>query len=170
MSASEDTKAAIRSELERVEEDSIHSGKAHFNASDRWGRYHLALGIPALLITTLAGTAFLQDRPNIAGGISMLAAILTALLTFLKPSERALSHKSSGDQYLALRNDARVLRTVRINASCDEASAVASLDEIIKRRNELNQVSNPFSRRDFEKARKGIEEGEARHAVDKGKV
>lgn len=161
-----DTKDAIRLELQRVEEDCTYSGKAHFNASDRWGSYHLWLGVPAVLVTTLAGTTFLTDQPAIAGGLSMLAAILTALVTFLKPSERALAHKSSGDQYLILRNDARVLRTVRLNAVPDEAATIASLDEVVKRRNELNQVSPQFARRDFEKARKGIEEGEARHAVD----
>ena len=97
----------------------------------------------------------------------MIVAILTALSTFLKPAERASSHKSSGDQYLSLRNDARVLRTIKLDAACDHASAVANLDEITKRRNELNQASAQASRQDFEKARKGIDEGEATHRADR---
>ncbi len=164
-----DVRTAIGLELQRIEEDCIYSGKSHFNAGERWNSYHLWLGVPAVVVTTLAGTTFLTDRPNLAGGLSLLAALLTALVTFLKPSERALAHKSSGDQYLNLRNDARVLRTVRLNAASDEATAIASLDEIVKRRNELNQVSPQFARRDFEKARRGIEQGEARHVVDREK-
>lgn len=40
------------------------------------------------------------------------------------------------------------------------------LDEFSKRRNELNQASAQFSRDDFEKARRGINTGEASHSVD----
>lgn len=167
MSDAPDTKIAIRDELERIEEDCIHSGKAQFNAGVRWSRYHLLLGVPAVILSALAGTAFFKDQPNIAGIMSTIVAILTALSTFLKPSERASSHKGSGDQYLTLRNDARVLRTIKLDTTCDDASAIASLDEITKRRNELNLASAQASRSDFEKARMGIDEGEAAHRVDR---
>lgn len=160
-------KNAIRAELERIEEDCIHSGKAQFNAGVRWSRYHLWLGIPSVILSAAAGAAFFQDYPEIAGAMSSIVAVLTALSTFLKPSERASSFKSSGDQYLTLRNDARVLRTIKLDAACDDAAAVANLDEITKRRNELNQASAQASRKDFEMARKGIDEGEAAHRVDR---
>jgi hypothetical protein len=162
-----DAKAAIRAELERIEEDCIHSGKAQFNAGVRWSRYHLFLGVPSVILSGLAGTAFFKDQPEVAGIMSTMVAILTALSTFLKPSERASSHKGSGDQYLTLRNDARVLRTIKLDAACDETAAIGNLDEITKRRNELNQASAQASRMDFEQARKGIDEGEAAHRVDR---
>ncbi|MCU6456035.1 SLATT domain-containing protein [Sphingomonas sp. A2-49] len=161
------TRTAIQDELQRIEEDCIHSGKAQFNAGVRWSRYHLFLGVPAVILSALAGTAFFKGQPDIAGIMSTIVAILTALSTFLKPSERASSHKGSGDQYLTLRNDARVLRTVKLDAACDDAAAIANLDEITKRRNELNQASAQPARRDFELARQGIDEGEAAHRVDR---
>lgn len=158
---------AIRSELLRIEEDCIHSGKSHFNAASRWGRYHYWLGIPAVVLSSFAGVAFFKEYPVIGGSISSLVAVLTALSTFLKPSERSSAHKSSGDQYLSLRNDARVFRQIRIDHACDEQAAVSSLDEFTKRRNELNTASLPYSNADFVKARQGIDAGEATHAVDK---
>ena len=161
------TLQAISAELERIEEDCIHSGKAQFNAGDRWSHYHLWLGLPAVFLSTAAGTAFFKDLPDIAGALASVVAILTSLSTFLKPSERAATHKSSGAQYLTLRNDARVLRTIKLAAACDDATAVASLEDITKRRNELNQASTQAARRDFERARRGIEQGEASHSVDK---
>ena len=170
MSQFPETMIAVRDELERIEEDCIHSGKAQFNAGVRWSRYHLWLGVPAVILSALAGTAFFKGEPEIAGVMSMVVAILTALSTFLKPAEHAASHKSSGDQYLALRNDARVLRTIKIAAACDDLAAIANLDEITKRRNELNQASPQASRSDFEKARQGIEEGEASHRIDQSKA
>lgn len=167
MSSVSDPKNTIRAELTRIEEDCIHSGKAQFNAGVRWSRYHLWLGVPSVILSALAGTAFFKGQPEIGGVMSSIVTILTALMTFLKPSERASSHKSSGDQYLTLRNDARVLRTIKLDVACDDTAAVANLDEITKRRNELNQASAQVSRADFEGARQGIEGGEAQHIADR---
>ncbi len=50
-----DPKPAIQAELQRIEEDCIHSGKAHFNAGKRWARYHYWLGIPSVVLSALAG-------------------------------------------------------------------------------------------------------------------
>ena len=167
MNAVPDPKPVIQAELERIEEDCIHSGKAHFNAGDRWDRYHYWLGIPSVILSALAGAAFFKNYGDIAGIMSAVVAILTSLMTFLKPSERAVAHKGSGDQYLTLRNDARVFREIRLTYTCDEQAAIAGLDEFTKRRNELNQACAQVSRKDFEIARAGIDQGEAAHRTDK---
>ena len=160
---------AIRDELERIEEDCIHTGKAHFNAGSRWSYWHYWIGIPSILLSSAAGAAFFKDMAEVGGGLSAAAAILTTLMTFLKPFERATKHKGSGDQYLAIRNDSRVFRTVRLPLVCDLPAAIAGLDELTNRRNELNRASLAYSARDFEKARKGIASGESLHRVDKGR-
>jgi len=162
-----DLKSSIQVELLRIEEDCNHSGKAHFNAGARWTRYHYWLGVPSVALSALASTAFVTDYGNIGGIMSAIVAILTSLMTFLKPSERAAIHKGSGDQYLTLRNDARVFREIKLLCACDETTAVAGLDEFTKRRNELNQASAQVSTRDFLKARHGIDSGEASYRVDK---
>ena len=169
MSVVPDPKPAIQAELQRIEEDCIHSGKAHFNAGDRWARYHYWLGIPSVVLSALAGAAFFKDYGDIAGIMSAIVAILTSLMTFLKPSERASAHKGSGDQYLTLRNDVRIFREIKLTYASDEQVAIAGMDEFTKRRNELNQASAQFSRKDFEIARAGIDQGEAAHGVDKGR-
>lgn len=166
MSEAIDPIARIKAELERIEEDCVHSGKAHFNAGVRWAKYHYYLGLPSVVLSALAGAAFFKDHGDIAGLMSATVAILTSLMTFLKPSERAAAHKGSGDQYLTLRNDARVFREIRLACACDDQTALAGLDEFTKRRNELNQASTQFSRKDFETARAGIDQGEAAHRVD----
>jgi len=160
-------KSKVRQELMRIEEDCVHSGKAHFNAGDRWSRYHFWLGVPAVALSAIASTAFFAEQPVIGGLLAASVAILTALQTFLKPSERSSAHKSAGDQYLSLRNDSRVFREIRLDTVCDDQAALDGLDEFTKRRRELNLSSPQFSRGDFEIARRGIEEGEALHAVDK---
>lgn len=158
----------IERELDRIEEDCIHSGKAQFNAGERFNSYHYWLGVPAVIASALAGTAFFQNLPVLGGVLATLTAVLTALQTFLKPSERASAHKSAGDQYLALRNDARVFRQIKLQHVCDRQSAVDGLDEFTSRRREMNLAAPQFANRDFQKAKKGIDAGEAAHQIDGG--
>ena len=119
-----------------------------------------------MALSALAGAAFFKSYGDIAGIMSAVVAILTSLMTFLKPSERASAHKSSGDQYLTLRNDVRVFREIKLTYVCDEQSSISAMDDFTKRRNELNQASAQFSPKDFEIARAGIDQGEAAHRVD----
>lgn len=164
------TAEKIVDELRRMEEDCIHSGKAHFNAGDRWNWWNYAFGIPSAALSAAAGGAFFNDYPTIAGAMASVVTLLTALMTFLKPAERAAEHKSAGDQYLSLRNDARVFREIEMPQLNDDGAAFKGMQGLTKRRNELNQASPQFSRRDFLKARKGINAGEATHQVDKKKA
>ena len=163
------TAEKVTAELLRMEEDCTHSGKAHFNAAVRWTRWNYVFGLPSVGLSAVAGAAFFKDYATTAGIMSSGVTVLTALMTFLKPSEKAADHKSSGDQYLALRNDARVFREVELSQVGDDAAAVAGMNGFTTRRNELNQASPQFSNGDFKKAKKGIDRGEALHAVGTAK-
>lgn len=170
MATTPQTLAKIHDELLRMEEDCIHSGKAHFNASVRWDRWNYLFGIPSVILSALAGTAFFKDYAVIAGVMAACVTVLTALMTFLKPAERATDHKNSGDQYLSLRNDARVFREIEVTQFEDDAGAIAGMSGLTKRRNELNQASRQFADKDFQKARAGVNEGQSTHAIDRSKA
>lgn len=150
-----------------MEEDCTHSGKSHFNASARWSFWHYALGIPSVVLSTAAGAAFFKDFPIFAGSMTLCVAVLTSLMTFLKPGERAEEHKNAGDQYLALRNSSRVFREIELAGELSDEAAVEALKGLTCRRDELNQASLSFSDADRRKARRGIEAGEALHVVDR---
>jgi hypothetical protein len=160
--------AALRREAERIEEDATYSSKSHFNAEDTWVRRHYWLGIPATALAAIAGAALIKSQPEWASALTLLASLLTGLMTFLKPNERAALHRAAAGQFLALKNEVRLFREV-------ELLQVHQLDELPVRlkalsatRNELNQKSPSIPRGAFIAARKGIEEGEATHKVDKG--
>jgi hypothetical protein len=159
--------SALCKEAERIEEDSIHSAKGHFNAADIWRRRHYWLGIPATILGALAGAAIVKDWTLAASLLSLAATILTALVTFLKPTERASEHKTAGDQYLALRNDARVFREIQLLVQ-DGESHTDKIKALSQRRNELNQGSPEIPRKAFERAKDGIANGEASYKADKG--
>lgn len=160
--------SALRREAERLEEDATYSSKGHFNAEDTWVRRNYWLGVPATALAAVAGAALIKSHPDVASVFTLVASLLTGLMTFLKPNERAAMHRAAGGQFLALRNDARffreveLLQTDRVNELPERLKALSAM------RNELNQKSPSIPRRAFVAARKGIVEGEATHKVDKG--
>lgn len=160
--------AALRREAERIEEDATYSSKSHFNAEDTWVRRHYWLGIPATALAAIAGAALIKSQPEWASALTLLASLLTGLMTFLKPNERAALHRAAAGQFLALKNEVRLFREVDLLQVHQLDELPVRLKALSATRNELNQKSPSIPRGAFIAARKGIEEGEATHKVDKG--
>ncbi len=156
-------------ECRRIEEDAEHSSKGHYNAGDRWGRYHLFLGLPAAIVAAIAGAAAFKDCPELAGSLALVSTALTTVLTFLKPSERAEMHKSVGSQYHTLRNQTRIFREIELSDGLDAETAKERLLELARIRDELNAASPGIPRRDYEKAKQDIDAGNSQYRVDGGK-
>jgi len=158
----------IINEIKRIEEDSIYSAKGHFYASQYLNILNTTLGVTASVISAIAGTsAFSQfDNHNLLAGIlSMVVASLTAIITFINPNQRASEHLKVGNEYNALKNDARIFYLVKID-SIENSEAIKLLEKLNYRRNKLNQDSVQIPRWAFMKAKKGIEYGESTYSVD----
>jgi hypothetical protein len=160
--------AALRREAERLEEDATYSSKSHFNAEDTWVRRNYWLGVPATVLGAVAGATLIKNQPEWATAFTLLASLLTGLMTFLKPNERAAMHRAVAGQFLTLRNEARFFREIELLQSDRQDELLERLKALSTARNELNLKSPSIPRRAFVAARKGIEEGEATHKVDTG--
>lgn len=158
---------ALRDEAARIVEDTEHSAKRHFNSCDIWSIVHYALGIPATVAAAAASTALVKDAPTVAQLLGLTAALLVALMTFLKPSDRAAQHKNVGNQYLTLRNDARMFSELDLLNPIDDSKKSEKLERLAQRRNELNSSAPSTPRWAFEKTRKGIADGETTYKIDK---
>lgn len=161
--------SALCREAERLEEDALYSSKGHFNAEDTWVRRNYWLGVPATVLGAVAGATLIKSQPEWATAFTLLASLLTGLMTFLKPNERAALHRAAAGQFLALRNEARFFREIELLQSDRLDELPERLKALSAARNELNLKSPSIPRRAFVAARKGIEEGEATHKVDKEK-
>lgn len=151
----------------RIEEDALLSGKAHFVAAHRWGYVHLWIGIPATAIAAVAGVTALQNHPVIGGVLAIVVAALSALSTFLNPSGRQNAHLLAGNQYLALRNSARIFHRLEAVDQAPAAELKAALQKLAERRDSLNTGSPQVSTWAFNRARAGIASGEAQYEIDK---
>ena len=163
----QDKISALRREAKRIEEDATYSSKGHFNAEDTWVRRNYWLGVPATVLGAVAGATLIKSQPEWASVFTLLAALLTGLMTFLKPNERAAMHRAAAGQFLVLRNDARFFREIELLQSDRLDELAERLKVLSATRNELNQKSPGIPRQAFVAARKGIEEGEAIHKVDR---
>lgn len=86
--------------------------RAHIIVSTHWSSAHLYIGLPNAVFASVIGVQALADLTDVKlvlGLLSSLVAVLTALITFLNPNEKAQTHLNAsrlyeqvGDKYDAL--------------------------------------------------------------------
>ncbi len=113
---------------------------AHYASADRLRRLNYIVGVPAIVFASIVGTAIFagleKDSPRAlaVAAISILAAVLAALQTFLRFAERAAQHATAADWYSAIRRD--IEETVHLPVD-SRGKAKDCLDRI---RKEMNRV------------------------------
>jgi hypothetical protein len=156
----------ISYEAERIEEDALHSGKSHFNASSLWSTVHYILGIPMTVCAALAGIDAFSDTPQYAGYLAMATTVLAALQTFINASSHASQHKQSGGEYFALKNQVRLFRKIELQ-NLQPTEATVEIKAYSKKRDELNTVAPCIPYPAFWLARFSINKGNAEYRIDK---
>ena len=157
---------ALADESARVEEDSLHSARGHFEAARGWRRVHYYIGTPAAVLAAVAGASVVADQPVVAVFAAIVVAALTALQTFLNPSEHSRQHHSAGTQFNSVRHRARMFRTIDLESGAPMTELQVRLTDVAERRDQLNASSPPIPRRAYERGRRSILSGEASYAVD----
>ena len=89
----------LLSEARIVESRTSITARAHFRASSFWSNIQLSVGGVAAVLSAIAGASALSQldaRNVIAGVLALAVTTLTAVATFLNPSERANAHLRAG--------------------------------------------------------------------------
>lgn len=166
----EDIKEKIIDEAKRIEEDSLYSSKGHLIAANFWRKCHLWLGIPSSILAAIAGgfaLAKFESLAVLAGILAIIVTALTTISTFLNPNEKANCHLNSGNQFNELKNKSRIFYEIEPSLQSSDEELAAKLDELARRRDDLNMSSPQIPRQAYDKAKKSIEKGEADYTVDK---
>jgi len=166
-------KEAIIQEAKRIEENCLYTSKGHFAAARFWSNFHLWVGIPIVILATVAGASALSQFGNfavIAGVISIIVAVLSATATFLNPRERANVHLSAGNNYDSLLSKTRIFWTIDCWRNDSEEVLTQKLRDLSEERNRLNRECPQVPRFAYLQARKGIQEGEAGHEIDRSRT
>jgi hypothetical protein len=121
-------------------EYSIRMANAHYSASELFGRRNRAFGIPVTVITSLVATSIFATLSRDDSGrwmtigtgfLSILAAVLSSLQTFLRFSELSAAHKSAAVLYDKARSDLELF-FLEFGAGGDRKVAIKRLEEIKK--------------------------------------
>lgn len=124
------------------------SQMAHYEYGSLLETRHLWLGIPAVLLSTIVGTAVFASWESNTGGsslrilfglLSMLAAAVAALQTFLNMSDRAAKHKAAGAAYGAIRRELELFKTL----PCGSEEETRSFFQRVKERMDELAASSP---------------------------
>jgi hypothetical protein len=163
----EELMAAIADELLRIEEGAEHSSQSQFEQAKLWRGTNLALGVPAAVLAAVAGaTALVSTAGRVAAGIiALFAAGLGAVMTTLNAARRAEQAHVSANAYLALRNDARRLRTIDLQSLSSE-DARHELAELTGREAEINGGAAIPSRLAYRLGQKNIRRGGTSYRAD----
>lgn len=164
------TREEIVKEAKRISEDLLCSSKSHFSAAQLWGNWHFFTGIPLVVLSALAASPWLKglDKTDVwALAIPTLVLVLSAVVTFVRPSEHAAQHLKAGNQYDSLMNEVRIFWTVE--CASDEADTVllGRLKDFSAGKAKLNASSPKAGWIAFQLAKRGIDRGEGLHEVDK---
>ncbi|MRS14400.1 SLATT domain-containing protein [Enterobacteriaceae bacterium RIT691] len=148
---------SIKRETTRLEEEIWYCAKSHFNASDRWEKINLWIGLPTSILAATAGISAFKDQTELTITLSIALTILTTISTFLNPSQKASRHKNSGVAYNKLKNSIRLFREVElINTPLNEQDIKKRLLTYSELRNNLNGTSPNIPRHAYLKAHSDI--------------
>jgi Na+/melibiose symporter-like transporter len=139
---------------------------SHYDAARHYNSLNYWLGIPALILTTIVGTTVFanlskdvsENAKLLTGLLAIAAAILSALQTFLKHSERAERCKVMAARYSSIGKELEVALTepiainkdfldqIRIKldqADADAPSIPSSIRDAARKKYRISQ--NPLS-------------------------
>lgn len=110
---------------------------AHYECARRFERLHLWLGLPAIALSTLVGTTVFSSlektadvRLQIAVGLlSVVAAVLTGLQTFLRYAELGERHRMAGAKFANLKHRIELLSTLPPASDLELRSALESIED-----------------------------------------
>jgi hypothetical protein len=160
-------KEEIIREAKRLCENCLHTSKSHFMEARFWQNLHLWIGIPTVILAGVAGTLAFADVRQLSGVLSMVVVVLTSITTFLNPKEQANTHLTAGNNYDSLMTKLRIFWSIDCWREDSDDILTERLKTYSEERDSLNrECPQPFKWA-YNKAKKGIEEGEAEYLVDK---
>ncbi len=122
---------------------------AYYVMAERYRRWNSQLGIPVVILSGLVGTAIFTDLEHsikfgqwIIGSVSLFAAVLSSLQTFLRLSDSAVEHGAAADWYSAIRRD---IEQILALPEQNRGNPKSALDTIRQEMNKAGQKAPALS-------------------------
>lgn len=150
---------AAGEELRQLIDDMLHTEKTHMAAAERFQGLHQWLGIAATVLATGAAATIVAALSKVASGLLALgAAIVSGVLTFMKPERTAEQHLAAGRQLAALRVHARQVLNLDLPLLAP-AELRGAIDDIAAKKASIDDGAPSTRGRDYNVARGKITRG-----------
>jgi hypothetical protein len=158
---------AVLERLRDWERRAAAAAEVHFQTAEQLSRWNVFLGIPVVVLSAIVGTgvfATLQDDvdPSIriaAGSVSVIAAVLASVQTFLRFGERSERHRVAAERWSSIRREIEKMRAL----PADVGDPKQLLDDIKARMDEAADKSPAMPDRRWKRALAKRERAAARH-------
>lgn len=150
----------VLSLLRDWQERAAVSQDAHYVIATRLGRYNLLFGIPVVVFATVVGTSvFATLQENVDAGwriaigiVSVLAAVLASLQTFLRFQERAEKHRAAAELWAAIRREIDQMLALHPEYLAERSDPKQYLDQLRSRMGEVSSQSPEIGDKDWSAA------------------
>ncbi len=168
----EKLRMALADQAEHLYVDASYSSRGHYEEAANFAKLSRFLGVPLAIVGGLAAaaagaSALLNDQRLVTAGLALASAVLTSVHGFFRPEENAEAHGAKAGRYKAIRDDALLFLKIDLVSGASEAELVGRLKAM---RNEYKDLAllkpHRISRGAYERARAGIERGEASYEND----
>jgi hypothetical protein len=125
------------------------SSDAHYRLASSLSRANIRFGVPVVALTTAVGTsvfATLEHQVNtvlrvIVGMISVIAAVLASLQTFLRFGERSEKHRAAAEAWQDLRREIDEMVALHPDYLASQGDPKEYLDDVRSRMGEIAKQS-----------------------------
>ncbi len=116
----------------------MKKSQAHYQAAELYAQRYVRLGAPVTILTSIVATSVFaslaQNGKNTiiviaTGTLSIVAAVLSGLQTFLRYADVAAGHRNAGAAYESARRQLDIF-ALEFRASTDRAGAIKDLARI----------------------------------------
>lgn len=170
----------IENELKKLKVDAIIGKKKHFNAADRKDKYNTIFAIAIIVLDVLSGSIFVYEiskKDNIIFEfipllLILASAILTGVQRFMKFHEDSIGHRKIGNQYIEITRDINMLLAFLNDNAITHMKFQQQTIDIKNRLQIVNKSAEKYitNKKDFEKAKTGITEGEENYTDEELQV
>jgi hypothetical protein len=134
---------------------------AHYESANWFSRLNYFFGIPVVALSTIVGTSVFatlqkQVAPSIqlaVGMISVLAAVLASLQTFLRFSDRSTKHHAAASDYESVK---RQIQEAVVNRDTNTQSGANILTQVRERMDVLGKNAPSIPKKVWDSACKNV--------------
>jgi hypothetical protein len=151
---------AAGEELRQMIDDMLHTEKTHMAAAERLQGLNQWMGLAATVPATGAAATIVAAASKVAAGLLALgAAIVSGVLTFMKPERTTEQHLAAGRQLGALRVHARQVLNLDLLPTMSSSALRKTIDDIAKKKAAIDDGAPGTRKKDYGVAREKITKG-----------